>query len=100
MTTYRRDRWYSAWRTATLPDPIFQFGVGVFSFVIGVVITASGHFNPGVGVAIALPVLVVIAALAGRGYKPGPGVEAEEAPIPGLLRKINSVLDSTSAFTG
>jgi hypothetical protein len=165
VTTYRRDRWYSDWRTATLPDPIFQgevwptgvrlalftaviagsigtpgawlnaridpapeggttltgtvgspgatatavmslvalmiwFGVGVFSFVIGVVITASGHFNPGVGVAIALPVLVVIAALAGRGYKPGPGAEAEEAPIPGLLRKINSVLDSTSAFTG
>jgi hypothetical protein len=79
---------------------VLLVGVGVFSFVIGVVITASGHFNPGVGVAIALPVLVVIAALAGRGYRPGPGVESEEAPIPGLLWKINGVLDSTSAFPG
>ncbi len=165
VTTYRRDRWYSDWRTATRPDPLFQgelwpsglrlalfteemagitggygarfearidpaseggttftgtigspgsaatavmslvvlmivCGLGVFSVVIGVVITASGHFNPGVGVAIALPVLVLMAALAGRDYKPGPGVEPKEAPIPGLLREINRVLDSTSVFPG
>jgi hypothetical protein len=155
VTTYRRDRWYSDWRTATLPDPLFQgelwpsglrlalftanmargYGawfearidpapeggttltgtvgwpgvwagpvVGLVALVIwigvAVVITASGHLIPGVGVAIALAVFVLMAILAARARQPGPGTERKEAPIPGLLRVINGVLDSTSEFPG
>jgi hypothetical protein len=78
--------------------------VGLVALVIwtgvAVVIAASGHLIPGVGVAIALPVLVLIAILADRARKPDPGAERKEAPTPALLRKINSVLDSTSVFPG
>jgi hypothetical protein len=73
---------------------------GVVAFVTGIVIAVSGHFSGGVGVAIGLPVLVVLSLLAGRGHHPGPGLAAAEPPIPRLLRKINDVLDSTSAFPG
>jgi hypothetical protein len=73
---------------------------GVVSFVVGVVIAASGHFNGGTGVAIGLPVLIVLSLLAGRGYDRGPGLRKGEDPIPALLRQINDVLDSTSAFPG
>jgi hypothetical protein len=72
----------------------------VASFVIGVVITASGHFHIQVGLAIGLPVLFMLSLLAARGYHPGPGLEPAEPPIPRLLGKINGVLDSTSAFPG
>jgi hypothetical protein len=65
-----------------------------------VVITASGHLIPGVGVAIALAVFVLMAILAARARQPGPGTGRKEAPIPGLLRVINGVLDSTSEFPG
>ncbi len=79
---------------------VLWIGIGAFCFVIGLVITASGHFNLGTGVAIGLPVLVVLAILASRGGKPGPGAEAREEPIPGLLQKINGVLGSTAEFPG
>ncbi len=158
VTTYRRDRWYSDWRTATRPDPLFQgelwptglrlalftavmagktrgYGtrfdaridpapgggttltgtvgvpgawagpvVGLVALVIwiglAVVISASGHLIPGVGVAIALAVFVLMAILVARARQPDPGAERKEAPTPALLRKINSVLDSTSVFPG
>jgi hypothetical protein len=85
---------------AALAAIAFWAAATVLSFVIGVVIAASGHFNMGVGMAIALPVIVVFALLASRGHAPGPGPGAPEAPVPGLLRKINDVLDSTSAVPG
>ncbi len=75
----------------------FWAGMALFSLVIGTVIAASGHFNMGVGAAIVLPVLVTLAILASRGNS---GLEAAEDPIPGLLRKIDGVLDATSAFPG
>jgi hypothetical protein len=73
---------------------------GVVSFVVGVVIAASGHFNGGTGVAIGLPVLIVLSLLAGRGHDRGPGLRKVEDPIPALLGEINDVLDSTAAFPG
>jgi hypothetical protein len=80
---------------ATVAFVGFWAVAGVVSFVVGIVIAASGHFNAGVGVAIGLPVLLVLSLLAGRGYHPGPGLVPAEAPVPRLLRKIKDVLDST-----
>jgi len=72
-------------------------GMALLSLLIGAVIAASGHFNTGTGAAIALPVIVTFAVLASRR---GNGPEAAEDPIPRLLRKIDGVLDATSAFPG
>ncbi len=76
---------------------VFWAGMALFSLVAGAVIAATGHFNTGVGAAIALPVIVTFAILASRGKN---GLEAAEDPIPRLLRKIDGVLDATSAFPG
>jgi hypothetical protein len=70
----------------------------VAAFVFGVVMAASGHFNLGVGMAIAVPVIAVLTLLASGGYDPGRRLEAAAGPIPVLMRKINDVLGSTSAF--
>jgi hypothetical protein len=86
--------------TQTLQFVAFLAVGAVVAFVFGVVMAASGRFNFGVGVAIVVPVIAALTLLASGGYDPGPRLEAAEGPIPGLLRKINDVLDSTSAFPG
>jgi hypothetical protein len=66
-------------------------GLALFSFVIGVVITASGHFNFGVGAAIAIPVIVAAAIVTARSaftFK-------DEGRVPSFLRTVCGVLDAT-----
>jgi hypothetical protein len=72
----------------------------VVAFVVGVATAASGHFNFWVGMAIVVPVIAAFALIVSGAYDIGPRLEAAEGPIPGLLRKINDVLDSTSASPG
>jgi hypothetical protein len=72
----------------------------VVSFIIGVAIAVSGHFNFWVGMAIVVPVIAVFSLIVSGAYDLGPRLEAAEGSIPGLLQKVNDVLDSTSAFPG
>jgi hypothetical protein len=67
-------------------------GLALFSLVIGVVITASGHFNLGVGVAIGIPVIAAAAILASRDAF----TLKDEGRVPPLLRTICGVLDAAS----
>lgn len=67
-------------------------GLGLFSFVIGIVIAASGHFNMGAGAAIGIPVLVAVSILASRDQFTLKG----EGRVPPLLRTVCGVLDATS----
>jgi hypothetical protein len=67
----------------------------VVAFIVGVAIAASGHFNFAVGTAIVVPVIAVFALIVSGAYDFGPRLEAAEGPIPGLLGKINGVLDAT-----
>src|SRR5580693_5118828 len=97
VTTYRRDRWYSDWRTATLPDPLFQgelwpSGLRLALFTANMARGYGAWFEARID-----PAPEGGTTLTGTvGW---PGVWAgKEAPIPGLLRVINGVLDSTSEF--
>jgi hypothetical protein len=99
VTTYRRDRWYSDWRTATLPDPLFQgelwpSGLRLALFTANMARGYGAWFEARID-----PAPEGGTTLTGTvGW---PGVWAgKEAPIPGLLRVINGVLDSTSEFPG
>ena len=66
--------------------------LALFFFVLGVVITAAGHFNPAVGAAIGVPVIGALAMLAARGDITLEG----EGRVPPLLRRVCGLLDATS----
>ena len=66
--------------------------LAAFFFVLGVVITASGHFNLAVGAAIGVPVILVLSVLAARGEITLEG----EGRVPPLLRRVRAVLDTES----
>ncbi|MGD0699148.1 MAG: hypothetical protein ABSA02_04605 [Trebonia sp.] len=78
----------------------FWVAAPVVAFAIGVAIAASGHFNFWVGMAVGVPVIAVFALIVSGAYDLGPRLEAAEGPVPGLPRKIDDVLDSTSASPG
>jgi hypothetical protein len=66
--------------------------LAVFFFVLGVVITASGHFNLAAGAAIGVPVIGALSALAARGDITMEG----EGRVPPLLRRVRGALDAES----
>ncbi|HUN38320.1 MAG TPA: hypothetical protein VMU95_40530 [Trebonia sp.] len=68
--------------------------LAVFFFVLGIVQTALGHFNLGVGAAIGIPVLVAFSILVARD-SPAPKGEGR---IPQLLRAIYGLLNATPPF--
>ena len=53
-----------------------------------------------VRMAIVVPVIAALALIVSGAYDIGPRLEAAEGPSPGLSRKINDVLESTSASPG
>jgi hypothetical protein len=66
--------------------------LALFFFVLGVVITASGHFDFAVGAAIGVPLIGAASVLAARDSLTLKG----EGRVPPLLRTLCVVLDATS----